>query len=58
MHWAPASTGPPGGTPLDTGWTVDDLTELFTNVIANMFTNYFNHYGGTDLDFPAAPNLA
>jgi hypothetical protein len=25
--------------------------------VANLFTNYFNHYVGTELDMPAAPPL-
>jgi AhpD family alkylhydroperoxidase len=40
---------------LDAGWTVENLTELFAHVMANMFTNYFNHYADTELDLPAAP---
>lgn len=40
---------------LDAGWSVEELTELFAHVMANMFTNYFNHYAGTELDLPAAP---
>lgn len=40
------------------GWTDTELTELFTHVILNIFTNYFNHYAHTDLDIPAAPGLA
>lgn len=42
----------------DAGWTDTELTELFTHVILNIFTNYFNHYAHTDLDLPAAPGLA
>jgi AhpD family alkylhydroperoxidase len=43
---------------LDAGWTVDDLTELFAYVLANVFNNFFSHYVGLDLDFPAAPDPA
>lgn len=43
---------------LDAGWTVEDLSELFAHVMANLFTNYFNHYAETELDIPAAPGLA
>lgn len=43
---------------LDAGWTDDELCELFAHVMANVFTNYFNHYANTELDLPAAPGLA
>lgn len=43
---------------LDTGWTLDQLTELFAHLVPNMFTNYFNHYAHTDLDLPPAPETA
>ncbi len=42
----------------DAGWRVGELAELFAYLIANMFTNYFNHYVGTELDFPPAPDPA
>ena len=42
---------------LQTGWTIDELAELFTHVFANIFTNYLNHYTRTDADIPAAPSL-
>lgn len=42
---------------LDAGWTLDELSELFTHVMVNVFTNYFNHYARTELDVPAAPGL-
>lgn len=42
---------------LDAGWSVEQVTELYAHVVANMFTNYFNHYAQTDLDLPAAPPL-
>lgn len=35
---------------LDTGWTVDALAELFTHVFMNIFTNYLNHYAGSEAD--------
>jgi len=28
------------------------------NVALSIFTNYFNHVVGTEVDFPAAPSLA
>ncbi len=43
---------------IDAGWTVEDLAGLFAYLIANMLTNYFNHYVGTELDFPPAPRPA
>lgn len=42
---------------LEAGWTVENLSELFAHVMANLFTNYFNHYAQTELDIPAAPGL-
>lgn len=42
---------------LSEGWSDTELTELFAHVAVNMFTNYFNHYVGTQLDLPAAPDL-
>jgi uncharacterized peroxidase-related enzyme len=32
-----------------------ELTEVVANVAVNIFTNYFNHVAGTDIDFPAVP---
>jgi AhpD family alkylhydroperoxidase len=42
---------------LDAGWSDADLTETSAVVALNLFTNYFNHLVGTDLDLPAAPAL-
>ncbi len=42
---------------LDAGWSDEQLTELTTHVTLNLFTNYFNHHVGTELDLPAAPAL-
>ncbi len=42
---------------LDAGWREDELAEAFAHIMANLFTNYFNHYAGTELDIPAAPPL-
>jgi uncharacterized peroxidase-related enzyme len=33
------------------------LAEVVGNVALNIFTNYFNHVAGTDVDFPAAEVL-
>lgn len=41
----------------EAGWSDVELTELFTHVIVNVFTNYFNHFVHTDLDLPAASGL-
>lgn len=30
---------------------------LVAHVAVNLFTNYFNHYAGTELDLPPAPGL-
>lgn len=40
---------------LDAGWHVNQLAETFVHLIANTFTNYFNHYAHTELDLPPAP---
>lgn len=42
---------------LDAGWSEGELTEAFAHIMANQFTNYFNHYARTELDVPAAPPL-
>lgn len=42
---------------LDAGWSDTELAELFAHVAVNLYTNYFNHYAGTELDIPAAPGL-
>lgn len=43
---------------LAAGWSDEQLTEAFAHLAANLFTNYFNHYVGTELDVPQAPTLA
>ncbi|RVW00305.1 carboxymuconolactone decarboxylase family protein [Rhodococcus xishaensis] len=45
-------------TALDAGWTETELTEAFAHIAVNLFTNYFNHYVGTELDLPPAPGLS
>lgn len=42
---------------LKAGWREAELEELFVHIAANLYTNYFNHYAGTELDFPPAPPL-
>ena len=34
------------------GFSDEDVLEILGNVVANIFTNYFNHLAGTDIDFP------
>lgn len=43
---------------LEAGWAETELTEAFAHVAVNLYTNYFNHYVGTELDVPAAPAIA
>jgi uncharacterized peroxidase-related enzyme len=40
------------------GYTDGQVGEIVANVALNIFTNYFNHVAGTELDFPPAPDLA
>ena len=40
------------------GWSDAELEELFAHVAVNLYTNYFNHYAATELDFPPAPPLS
>lgn len=42
---------------LDAGWSVEELQELYAHVAVNIYTNYFNHFAGTELDVPEAPEL-
>jgi len=42
----------------DQGFTDADIAEVVANVALNILTNYFNHVAETDIDFPAAPELA
>ncbi|GAA1448762.1 carboxymuconolactone decarboxylase family protein [Mycobacterium cookii] len=42
---------------LDTGWSVEQLTELSAHVTLNLLTNYFNHHVHTELDVPQAPEV-
>ena len=39
------------------GWTDEELSEAFAHLSVNLFTNYFNHYVGTELDVLAAPAI-
>jgi uncharacterized peroxidase-related enzyme len=40
------------------GYNDGEVGEIVANVALNIFTNYFNHIAATELDFPAAPDLA
>jgi len=40
------------------GYTDGEIAEIVANVALNLFTNYFNHVAGTEVDFPQAPALA
>ncbi len=39
------------------GYDDGQIAEIVANVALNIFTNYFNHVAGTEVDFPAAPEL-
>lgn len=39
------------------GYTDGQIGEIVANVALNLFTNYFNHVAGTEIDFPAAPSV-
>lgn len=39
------------------GYSDGEIAEIVANVALNIFTNYFNHVAGTEIDFPAAPKL-
>lgn len=41
----------------DAGYTEGEIAEIVANVALNIFTNYFNHIAGTEVDFPQAPAL-
>jgi len=40
------------------GYTDGQVGEIVANVVLDLFTNYFKHVAATELDFPAAPDLA
>jgi uncharacterized peroxidase-related enzyme len=40
------------------GYTDGQIAEIVAGVALNIFSNYFNHVAGTEVDFPAAPCLA
>ncbi len=42
----------------EAGYNDGEVAEIVANVALNIFTNYFNHVAGTEVDFPAAPVVA
>lgn len=43
---------------VEAGWSETELAEAFAHLAVNLYTNYFNHFAGTDLDVPVAPGIA
>ena len=41
----------------EAGFDDGEIAEIVANVTLNIFTNYFNHVAGTEVDFPVAPEL-
>ena len=39
------------------GYGDAEITEMVANVALNIYTNYFNHVAGTEVDFPAVREL-
>lgn len=39
------------------GYGDGEIGEIVAHVALNIFTNYFNHVAGTDVDFPAVPAI-
>ncbi|MCG8652973.1 MAG: carboxymuconolactone decarboxylase family protein, partial [Pirellulales bacterium] len=39
---------------MNAGFSPGQVGEIVANVALNIFTNYFNHVAGTEVDFPAA----
>jgi uncharacterized peroxidase-related enzyme len=56
-----ATKGHPGQKTLDAflraGYSEAALVEVIAWVAHNVFTNYFNHIAGTEIDFPPAPKI-
>jgi uncharacterized peroxidase-related enzyme len=40
------------GAVRDAGFTEEEIVEIIAHVGMNLFTNYFNHIAGTEVDFP------
>lgn len=41
----------------EAGYNDGEIAEIVANVSLNLFTNYLNHVAGTEVDFPAPPEL-
>lgn len=39
------------------GFTDGEIIEILANIGLTLFTNYFNHVAGTEVDFPAVSGL-
>jgi AhpD family alkylhydroperoxidase len=44
-------------TATEAGWSEAELLEAYADTVRTIFTNYFNHFVGTEHDLPAAPEL-
>lgn len=42
---------------LEAGWSEEQVLEAYAEVVRTIFTNYFNHLVGTEIDLPEAPPL-
>jgi AhpD family alkylhydroperoxidase len=42
---------------LDAGWSDRQLLKAVADTVRTILTNYFNHYVGTEIDLPPAPDL-
>ena len=42
----------------DAGFNEGEVVEIITHVGVNIFTNYFNHIAGTEIDFPVVTTSA
>lgn len=40
------------------GFSDEEIVELVANTVLNIFTNYFNHVAGTEIDFPVVKAAA
>lgn len=40
------------------GFADEEIVEIVANTVLNIFTNYFNHVAGTDIDFPHVKTTA
>ena len=41
----------------EAGWSERELLETYADAVRTIYTNYFNHFVGTELDIPEAPAL-